>query len=87
MTMERELRGILEAFAASGWDELAVPARRFLAGALTAPALREAVLRAQAVCGIAAAPSTRSIPGRLCCWKASGNCVTKREHSLNLLSK
>ena len=51
MTMERELRGILEAFAASGWDELAVPARRFLAGALTAPALREAVLRAQAVCG------------------------------------
>ena len=36
--MERELRGILETFAASGWDELAVPARRFLAGELTAPA-------------------------------------------------
>ena len=43
--MERELRGILETFAASGWDELAVPARRFLAGELTAPALRAGRLR------------------------------------------
>ena len=51
MTMERELRGILETFAASGWDELAVPARQFLEGKASAAALREAVLRAQAVCG------------------------------------
>ena len=51
MIMAQELLDILKTFAASGWDELAVPARRFLAGKLTAPALREAVLRAQAVCG------------------------------------
>ena len=51
MTMERELRGILETFAASGWDELAVPARRFLEGKVPAAALREAILRAQAACG------------------------------------
>ena len=49
--MDQELLDILKTFAVSGWDELAVPARRFLAGELTAPALREAVLRAQAVCG------------------------------------
>ena len=49
--MERELRGILETFAASGWDELAVPARQFLEGKASAAALREAILRAQAVCG------------------------------------
>ena len=49
--MERELRGILETFAASGWDELAVPARRFLEGKVPAAALREAILRAQAACG------------------------------------
>ena len=73
MTVDRELLDILEMFAASDWDELAVPARQFLEGKASAE--------------IAAAPSTRSIPGRLCCWKASGNCVTKREHSLNLLSK
>ena len=51
MTMERELRGILEAFAASGWDELAVPARQFLEGKASAAALREAILRSRAVCG------------------------------------
>ena len=51
MTMERELRGILEAFAASGWDELAVPAQRFLEGRLPAAALREAVSRARDACG------------------------------------
>ena len=51
MTMERELRGILEAFAASDWDKLAVPARQFLEGKVPAAALREAILRAQAACG------------------------------------
>ena len=51
MTMDQELRGILEAFAASGWEELAVPARRSLDGELPAAALREAILRAQAACG------------------------------------
>ena len=49
--MDQELLDILKAFAASGWDELAVPARRFLEGEASAAALREAVLRAQAVCG------------------------------------
>ena len=49
--MERELRGILETFAASGWDELALPARQFLEGKASAAALREAILRARAVCG------------------------------------
>ena len=49
--IDRELRDTLEAFAASGWDELALPARQFLAGKPSAAALREAILRAQAVCG------------------------------------
>ena len=41
MTVDRELLDILETFAASGWDELAVPARRFLEGKVPAAALRE----------------------------------------------
>lgn len=51
MIMAQELLDILKAFAASGWDELALPARQFLEGKASAAALREAVLRAQAVCG------------------------------------
>ena len=51
MTMDQELLDILKAFAASGWDELALPVRQFLEGKASAAALREAVLRAQAVCG------------------------------------
>ena len=49
--MDQELLDILKAFAASGWDELALPVRQFLEGKASAAALREAVLRAQAVCG------------------------------------
>ncbi|HIS03277.1 MAG TPA: hypothetical protein IAA75_05140 [Candidatus Pullichristensenella avicola] len=48
---ERELRIIIERFADCGWDDLAVPARRFLAGELRRTALREAVERARAACG------------------------------------
>lgn len=51
MTVDRELLDILETFAASGWDELAVPARRFLEGKVPAAALREVILCAQAACG------------------------------------
>ena len=51
MTVDRELLDILETFAASDWDELAVPARQFLEGKVPAAALREAILRAQAACG------------------------------------
>ena len=51
MIMDQELRDILKTFAASGWDELAVPARQFLEGKVSTAALREAILRAQAVCG------------------------------------
>ena len=51
MIMAQGLLDILKTFAASGWDELAVPARQFLEGKVSAVALREAVLRAQAVCG------------------------------------
>ena len=51
MTVDRELLDILEMFAASDWDELAVPARQFLEGKVSAAALREAILRARAVCG------------------------------------
>lgn len=49
--MDQELLDILKAFAASGWDELTLPVRQFLEGKASAAALREAVLRAQAVCG------------------------------------
>ena len=51
MTVDRELLDILETFVASGWDELAVPARRFLEGKVPAAALREVILCAQAACG------------------------------------
>ena len=51
MTVDRELLDILETFAASDWDELAVPARQFLEGKVPAAALREVILRARAVCG------------------------------------
>ena len=51
MTVDRELLDILETFAASDWDELAVPARRFLEGKVPAAALREVILCAQAACG------------------------------------
>ena len=44
MTVDQELLDILETFAASGWDELAVPARRFLEGKVPAAALREVIL-------------------------------------------
>ena len=45
--MDQELLDILKTFAASGWDELAVPARQFLEGKASAAALREAILRAR----------------------------------------
>ena len=51
MIMAQELLDILKTFAASGWDELALPARQFLEGKASAAALREAILRARAVCG------------------------------------
>ena len=51
MTVDRELLDILETFAASDWDELAVPARQFLEGKASAAALREVILCAQAACG------------------------------------
>lgn len=46
-----ELRAILEAFAASGWEELARPAQRFLNGDLSRAALKAAVAQAREVCG------------------------------------
>ena len=51
MTVDQELLDILETFAASDWDELAVPARRFLEGKVSAAALREAILCTQVACG------------------------------------
>ena len=49
--MDQELRDILKTFAASGWDELAGPAQRFLDGKESRAALKTAVLQAQEACG------------------------------------
>ena len=46
-----ELQKILEIFVASGWEELAVPARRFLDGKESRAALKQAVSQAQSICG------------------------------------
>lgn len=85
--MDQELLDILKAFAASGWDELALPVRQFLKEKRPPRRCAKPSCARRLSAEHAAAPSTPSIPGRSCCWRASGICVTKREHSLNLLSK
>lgn len=46
-----ELRDIMEAFAASGWELIAVPAQRWLNGTADREALIAAIRRADAECG------------------------------------
>ena len=85
--MDQELLDILKAFATSAgtsWPPRAAISRR---KSVRRGAARSRPARARLSAEHAAAPSTPSIPGRSCCWRASGICVTKREHSLNLLSK
>ena len=48
---KEELRRILEAFAGSGWELLADPAREWLAGTVAPRKLRDAVAAAQDQCG------------------------------------
>ncbi len=47
----KELQEIFGTFVASGWDELAGPAQRFLDGKESRAALKTAVLQAQEACG------------------------------------
>lgn len=46
-----ELRTIMEAFVASGWELIAVPAQRWLNGTADREALIAAIRRADAECG------------------------------------
>ena len=46
-----ELRGILERFEASGWELIALPARRWLEGQGDRRALSEAIREAERQCG------------------------------------
>ena len=46
-----ELRPIMEAFAASGWELIAVPARQWLDGTAEREALVAAIRQADAECG------------------------------------
>lgn len=46
-----ELRSIMEKFAASGWDLIAVPARQWLEGTVDREALVAAVKQADEECG------------------------------------
>lgn len=47
----REFHNILEQFAASGWDLLAVPAQNYLNGNCDKETLRAAIEQAQRECG------------------------------------
>ena len=51
MTSVRELNDILERFAASGWELLALPAQAWLDGGGDRDGLIDAICRAEQLCG------------------------------------
>ena len=77
MTVDRELLASSETFAASGWDELAVPAQQFLGRKASAAAQSEAVLRAQAACGTMRLRPRRLYPRALVLLEGFGHLCDK----------